>query len=141
MSTEHGREFSDGDHYHLGRIHLQRSPPILEANQGDVHLIHAHNGLGDVPTALHAHGMMFNGTNHFDGAMGVTQCGIPPGETLDYSIDTSLNHGTYWIHGHHNGQYVDGLRARKCQGRVIGARMCLTLQLISSTPRTSVPTT
>ncbi len=93
---------------------LTISPPILEATQGDTHLIHAYNGLGDHPTALHSHGMFFNGTNYFDGAMGVTQCGIPPGETLDYHIDTSLNQGTFWIHGHHNGQYVDGLRSRKC---------------------------
>jgi len=35
--------------------------------------------------------MFFNGTNHFDGAVGVTQCPIPPGATFDYEIDTSLN--------------------------------------------------
>lgn len=55
--------------------------------------------------------MFFNGTTYYDGATGVTQCGIPSGETLDYYIDTSLNKGTYWIHGHYNGQYVDGLRS------------------------------
>lgn len=55
--------------------------------------------------------MFFNGTNYYDGATGVTQCGIPSGQTLDYEIDTSLNHGTFWIHGHFNGQYVDGLRS------------------------------
>ncbi|BEI84084.1 hypothetical protein CcaverHIS002_0406880 [Cutaneotrichosporon cavernicola] len=87
-------------------------PPVLEATQGDVHLIHAYNGMGDdnIPTALHAHGMFFNNTNYWDGATGVTQCGIPNGKTLDYHIDTSLHHGTYWVHGHYDGQYVDGLR-------------------------------
>lgn len=86
---------------------------MLVATQGDTHILHAYNGLGDdkIPTALHAHGMFFNGTNYYDGATGVTQCGIPSGQTLDYHIDTSLNHGTYWIHGHYNGQYVDGLRS------------------------------
>jgi iron transport multicopper oxidase len=68
-------------------------PPILFGTQGDIHRIHATNGLGDdkIPTALHAHGMFFNGTNYFDGATGVTQCGIPNGKTFDYDIDTSLN--------------------------------------------------
>lgn len=35
---------------------------------------------------------------------------IPPGETLTYNIPTDLQSGTYWIHGHYDGQYVDGLR-------------------------------
>lgn len=35
---------------------------------------------------------------------------IPPGATLDYNIPTDLQSGTYWIHSHYMGQYVDGLR-------------------------------
>jgi iron transport multicopper oxidase len=35
---------------------------------------------------------------------------IPPGGTLDYTIPTDLQSGTYWIHSHFQGQYVDGLR-------------------------------
>jgi iron transport multicopper oxidase len=34
--------------------------------------------------------MMFNGTNYYDGAVGITQCSIPNGKTMDYYIDTSL---------------------------------------------------
>lgn len=62
-------------------------------------IVHATNGLGDstLGTALHTHGMFFNGTNHFDGAVSTTQCPIPPGQTLDYEIDTSLQTGTYWF--------------------------------------------
>ncbi|EIW71885.1 multi-copper oxidase, partial [Tremella mesenterica DSM 1558] len=87
-------------------------PPPLIGTQGDVFLIHATNGLGDGSgTSLHSHGMFFNGTNYYDGAVGITQCSIPPGETLDYHIDTKLQTGTYWIHGHYLGQYVDGLRS------------------------------
>lgn len=38
-----------------------------------------------------------------------TNSAIPPGDSLTYEIPT--NHpGTYWVHGHHHGQYVDGLR-------------------------------
>lgn len=86
--------------------------PVLVADKGDKHIIHATNSLGDdnIPTALHAHGMFFNNSAYWDGATGVTQCGIPNGQTLDYEIDLSRNQGTYWVHGHYNGQYVDGLR-------------------------------
>ncbi|WVQ69566.1 uncharacterized protein L199_007786 [Kwoniella botswanensis] len=88
-------------------------PPMLTATQGDVLIIHATNGLGDdsVGTSLHTHGLFFNGTNWADGAVGTTQCPIPNGYTMDYMIDTSRQTGTYWIHGHHEGQNTDGLRA------------------------------
>ncbi|WWD18251.1 hypothetical protein CI109_102701 [Kwoniella shandongensis] len=88
-------------------------PPVLTAIQGDVLIMHVTNGLGDsaVGTSLHTHGMFFNGSNWADGATGVTQCPIPNGHTLSYKIDTSRQTGTYWIHGHHEGQNTDGLRA------------------------------
>lgn len=40
----------------------------------------------------------------------VARSPIPPGQTLTYHIPTDLQSGTYWIHGHYDGQYVDGLR-------------------------------
>ncbi|WVR04856.1 hypothetical protein IAU60_001868 [Kwoniella sp. DSM 27419] len=88
-------------------------PPMLQATQGDIVIIHATNGLGDdkVGTALHTHGMFFNGSNWADGAVGTNQCPIPNGQTFDYLIDTTRQTGTYWIHGHHEGQNCDGLRA------------------------------
>ncbi|KAJ3511135.1 hypothetical protein NMY22_g15747 [Coprinellus aureogranulatus] len=87
-------------------------PPPIEVSTTDSLLVHAKNSL-DVPTALHHHGMFFNSTSWMDGALGVTECGIPPGESFDYvvSVDTSGQWGTYWIHSHASGQYVDGLRA------------------------------
>ena len=71
--------------------------------------------------------MFFNKTSYMDGPVGVTQwcvlpwlsgsqllkgcvyyfdckSPIPPGETFRYEIDTSLQHGTYWIHAHYLGQ-------------------------------------
>jgi len=91
------------------------APPIV-VNQHDTLRVHVYNGLGgplgpEVATALHSHGNFFNGTNYFDGAVGVTQCPIPPGESLTYEIPVDLQTGTFWIHGHFDGQYVDGLRA------------------------------
>ncbi|KAI9611006.1 hypothetical protein H4Q26_008853 [Puccinia striiformis f. sp. tritici PST-130] len=86
-------------------------PPPITVTSGDVIKMHAFNGLPDQPTTLHFHGMFFNGTNFYDGAMGVTQCGIPPGEEFVYHVDTTTQVGTYWVHAHSLGQYVDGLRA------------------------------
>ncbi|ORY53401.1 Cupredoxin [Leucosporidium creatinivorum] len=55
--------------------------------------------------------MYFNKTSYYDGAPGVTQCGIPVGETLTYEIPVDSQWGTYWWHSHVGSQYVDGLRA------------------------------
>jgi len=87
-------------------------PPPISINTSDSLVVHATNGL-DKPTSLHHHGMFFNGTSWYDGAVGITQCGIPPGETLSYvvPINSSGQTGTYWVHAHFSGQYVDGLRA------------------------------
>lgn len=45
-------------------------------NQGDVLEMHATNGLNDTVTSLHHHGMYFNGTSYFDGAVGVSQWSV-----------------------------------------------------------------
>ncbi|KAK2465583.1 hypothetical protein APHAL10511_002475 [Amanita phalloides] len=87
-------------------------PPPLDVKSTDKLIVHAFNSLS-MPTTLHHHGMFFNSTSWMDGAQGVTQCGIPPGQQFDYviPIDTSGQWGTYWVHAHASGQYVDGLRA------------------------------
>ncbi|KAG4414496.1 hypothetical protein IFR04_012373 [Cadophora malorum] len=43
-----------------------------------------------------------------DGVPGLTQRGIPPGETFVYKW-TATQYGTYWYHGHYKGQLEDGL--------------------------------
>ncbi|KAI0747068.1 Fet3 protein [Daedaleopsis nitida] len=87
-------------------------PPPIEVTTDDELLVHATNRI-DLPTSLHHHGMFFNSTSWMDGAVGVSQCGIPPGATFDYvvPINSSGQWGTYWVHAHASGQYVDGLRA------------------------------
>ncbi|KAF8521711.1 laccase [Hysterangium stoloniferum] len=87
-------------------------PPPVEIGSNDTLIVHATNSLTEV-TSLHHHGMFFNKTSWADGAVGITQCGIPPGETFTYQIDVSDwdQWGTYWVHAHSKGQYVDGLRA------------------------------
>lgn len=87
-------------------------PPPIEVSTTDSLLVHVTNGV-DKPVTLHHHGMYFNSTSWMDGAIAVSQCGIPPGQTFDYvvPINSSGQVGTYWAHGHANGIYVDGFRA------------------------------
>ncbi|TDL21948.1 Fet3 protein [Rickenella mellea] len=87
-------------------------PPPLSVSTNDTLMVHATNSL-DKPTTLHHHGMFFNSSSWYDGAEGITQCGIPPGSSFTYVIpvNTSGQWGTYWVHAHASGQYVDGLRA------------------------------
>ncbi|KAJ2119384.1 ferroxidase fet3 [Coemansia sp. RSA 720] len=82
--------------------------PPVHVTQGDILVINVHNSL-DVPTSIHAHGLLNNGTNYYDGPDMVTQCGIPPGESFTYVFETKDQFGTFWIHGHTRHQEVDGL--------------------------------
>ncbi|KAG0147254.1 hypothetical protein CROQUDRAFT_43212 [Cronartium quercuum f. sp. fusiforme G11] len=89
----------------------ERWPPLpIMVSSGDLLRLHVRNRL-DKPTSIHHHGLDFRGVGMFDGAMDITQCGIPPGGEFTYQVDTTGQSGTYWIHAHSNGQYVDGLRA------------------------------
>ncbi|KAI9277183.1 Cupredoxin [Phascolomyces articulosus] len=83
-------------------------PPQVDVTVNDTLIIHTHNSL-DQPTALHAHGMFQNGSVWADGPSMVTQCPIPPGHDLTYEFNIT-QHGSYWIHAHYMGQYLDGLR-------------------------------
>ncbi|KAJ4490893.1 Fet3 protein [Lentinula aciculospora] len=87
-------------------------PPPIDVNSTDSLVVHMTNSL-DAATSLHHHGMFFNQTSFMDGAVGVSECGTPPGGTFDYvvPINSSGQWGTYWVHSHAGGQYVDGLRA------------------------------
>ncbi|KAG0334070.1 hypothetical protein BG004_000569 [Podila humilis] len=84
-------------------------PPPINVTMNDTLVINVVNQL-DVSTSLHAHGLFQTGNGPMDGAAMVTQCPIPPNANFTYTIPIE-QHGTYWIHGHHKGQYVDGLRA------------------------------
>ncbi|KAI1309734.1 hypothetical protein EDD11_003986 [Mortierella claussenii] len=82
--------------------------PAINVTLNDTLVINVVNKL-DQPTSLHSHGLFQTGNAQFDGPSMVTQCPIPPGANFTYTIPIE-QHGTYWIHGHFQGQYVDGLR-------------------------------
>ncbi|KAG7446974.1 ferroxidase [Guyanagaster necrorhizus] len=85
--------------------------PVIDISANDSLIVHTTNSL-DERSTLHHHGMFFNSTSWMDGALLVSECGIPPGGQFDYvvPINSSGQWGTYWVHGHAKGHYVDGLR-------------------------------
>ncbi|KAG0073328.1 hypothetical protein BGZ89_006621 [Linnemannia elongata] len=90
-------------------INGQFPPPAINVTLNDTLVINVVNQISE-PTTLHAHGLFQTGNNQMDGPSMVTQCPIPPGANFTYTIPIE-QHGTYWIHGHTKGHYVDGLRA------------------------------
>ncbi|KAJ3308037.1 ferroxidase fet3 [Blyttiomyces sp. JEL0837] len=85
-------------------------PDEVTITAGDTLIINVINNLSE-PTSIHFHGLYQNGTNQYDGVSGATQCPIPPGSKFTYVVPVDQNqYGSYWIHGHNLGHYVDGLR-------------------------------
>ncbi|KAF9279301.1 hypothetical protein BGZ68_008001 [Mortierella alpina] len=82
--------------------------PLIEANTGDRIVVHVTNNM-DEGTAIHWHGIHQKGTPWMDGTVGVTQCEIPPGQTMTYDYTITNQWGTYWWHAHAASQYVDGI--------------------------------
>jgi iron transport multicopper oxidase len=67
-------------------INNQWPIPTIRANVGDQLVVNVFNGLGNVSTSLHFHGIFQNGTTDMDGPASVNQCGIPPGSSLTYNF-------------------------------------------------------
>lgn len=84
--------------------------PILRVKQNDTINLYLTNGFDDRNTSLHFHGMFQNGSSQMDGPEMVTQCPIPPGETMLYNFTVTGQVGTYWYHSHTSGQYGEGMR-------------------------------
>jgi FtsP/CotA-like multicopper oxidase with cupredoxin domain len=84
--------------------------PLLEARSGDRLIIDAYNGLEDEGLSIHWHGLSMRGSNDMDGAVGITQTPIAPGDTFTYEfmIDED-QHGAFWWHAHDGVQRADGL--------------------------------
>ena len=89
-------------------VNGQSPGPLIEANLGDTISVRVINRMSNV-TAIHWHGQPQNGSNHMDGALGITDCGISPGTSFTYTW-TVQTYGTYWWHAHASFQYTEGLR-------------------------------
>ncbi|KAF2499368.1 hypothetical protein BU16DRAFT_614808 [Lophium mytilinum] len=83
--------------------------PTLESRSGDTFIIHVENALEDEGLSIHWHGLHMRNHAEYDGAIGMTQCPIPPGSTFTYTIPISGQHGTFWYHAHEQVQRADGL--------------------------------
>ena len=59
--------------------------PTIEVVQGDQVRILVTNKLPE-PTVIHWHGLLLAGRSGMDGVQGLTQTGIPPGDTYAYEF-------------------------------------------------------
>lgn len=65
--------------------------PKIEANVGDTVVVVLENQLGNETTGLHFHGINQINSDWMDGPSGVTQCPVPPGNSITYSFLVSWN--------------------------------------------------
>jgi FtsP/CotA-like multicopper oxidase with cupredoxin domain len=79
--------------------------PLIEAVEGDRVRIYVTNRLPEA-TAVHWHGLFV--PNGMDGVAGLTQPGIPPGETFRYEF-TLRQSGTFMYHSHFDEMVQMGL--------------------------------
>ncbi|GJN72156.1 hypothetical protein PLICBS_006228 [Purpureocillium lilacinum] len=84
--------------------------PTIEARPGDRLVVNVFNGLDSEGVSIHWHGLRMKGFNRMDGAVGFTQCPIPPGGDFVYDFTIGDDeHGTFWWHSHSQVQRGDGL--------------------------------
>jgi hypothetical protein len=83
----------DGVHRPMMLINDQFPGPLIEINEGDVVTVNVLNKASN-STAIHWHGIFQNGTNWMDGAAGVTQCPIAPGQSYQYRFNVTGQSGT-----------------------------------------------
>src|SRR3989442_12666828 len=86
-----------------GQVH----GPTIEAVEGDRVRIYVTNKLPE-PTSVHWHGVIL--PSGMDGVQGLSQEGIPPGETYAYEF-TLRQHGTQMYHSHGDEMVQIGLGA------------------------------
>lgn len=91
-------------------VNGQSPGPLIEACTGDTVRVRVANMLpNNASTSVHFHGVDQRGSPWADGVAGVTQCGIPPGESFTYEFVLVGQRGTFWYHAHAAVQYTDGL--------------------------------
>ncbi|KAK8028865.1 Laccase [Apiospora marii] len=107
-------------------VNGQSPGPLIEAGTGDVVRVVVHNRVANRSTTVHWHGLNQANSTWMDGVAGVSQCGIPPGQSFTYEFRVDGQRGTFWYHAHLGVQYTDGAygpivvrdpRGRWCRGR------------------------
>lgn len=87
--------------------------PELRAQHGNWVEVRIINNMSTHNTSMHWHGIVHRSSQFADGVVGITQCAIPArgeAETSEVIYRFECYHsGTFWYHGHFEGQYVDGL--------------------------------
>ncbi|KAI4310685.1 hypothetical protein MLD38_035643 [Melastoma candidum] len=103
-------EFKSPDCYKKLTITINgKSPgPTILAQQGDTVIVEVTNSLDTENLAIHWHGIRQIGSPWSDGAEGVTQCPIVPGDTFNYRFVVDRP-GTYMYHAHYGMQREAGL--------------------------------
>ncbi|KAI9694661.1 MAG: hypothetical protein M1822_000277 [Bathelium mastoideum] len=89
-------------------VNNQYPGPTLTANWGDTLVVNVKNGLQDNGTSMHWHGLRQLNSCQHDGANGVTECPIAPGQTKQYRMKCT-QFGTSWYHSHFSAQYAEGV--------------------------------
>ncbi|KUJ08107.1 laccase TilA [Mollisia scopiformis] len=97
----------DGFERDMILINGQFPGPALNINEGDNVEFVVTNQL-PYGTTIHFHGVEQYNTPWSDGVPGLSQTHIQPGNTFTYKW-TATQYGTYWYHGHTQGQLEDGL--------------------------------
>lgn len=82
--------------------------PAIIADWGDDLVIHITNNMKTNGTSIHWHGVRQLHSVEYDGVPGVTQCPIPPGQSMTYKFKVT-QYGSSWYHSHFSVQYSEGL--------------------------------
>jgi len=82
--------------------------PVLTANWGDTLRITVNNRLLHNGTSIHWHGFRQLNSVQQDGANGITECAIAPGDSKVYQFKAT-EYGSTWYHSHFSNQYGDGV--------------------------------
>ncbi|KAF2005811.1 multicopper oxidase [Amniculicola lignicola CBS 123094] len=89
-------------------INNQYPGPTITANWGDTLRITVRNQLQHNGTSMHWHGLRQLNSNIEDGANGVTECALAPGDSKVYQFKAT-EYGSSWYHSHFSNQYGDGV--------------------------------
>ncbi|KAF5353223.1 hypothetical protein D9756_007799 [Leucocoprinus leucothites] len=94
-------------------VNHEHPGPVITAMKGDHFRIKVVNKLTDPTqsrgTSINWHGFTQHNNNFMDGASGITQCPIAPGNSFEYTFQADRA-GSFWYHSHEQLQYCDGVR-------------------------------